>query len=185
MCEKVTGEQALFSSNLIFLRIELLPNFIFQCYRPQTWQLHLFFSCSLHFWYSKSVWVGQVTLSCKGPIPIYYSESESRCLRIYCCIPKENLTLMSNLWKARVLSIVSYAATSPNSSFHSFKHFTVKLPQWSQVRSLQRIELLKKGGWWSSTKNFVTTKGTSKRRYPVRLKSMYHRPSLKFKYLKK
>ena len=28
---------------LVFLRFELLPNFIFQCYRPQTWQLYLFF----------------------------------------------------------------------------------------------------------------------------------------------
>ena len=29
---------------LIFLRFELPPNFIFQCYRPQTWQfLHIFF----------------------------------------------------------------------------------------------------------------------------------------------
>ena len=126
-----------------------------------------------------------MTLSCKGAIPIYYRESESRCVRVYCCIPKGNLTLMSNLWKARLLSIFRYAATSPNSSFHSFKHFTVKLPQWSQVRTLQRIELLKKGGWWSSTKNFATIREKSKRKYPVRLKSMYHRPSLKFKYLKK
>ena len=36
---------------LIFLRFELPPNFIFQCYRPQTWQFYLFFSCSFHFWY--------------------------------------------------------------------------------------------------------------------------------------
>ena len=28
---------------LIFLRFELPPNFIFQCYRPQTWQFYLFF----------------------------------------------------------------------------------------------------------------------------------------------
>ena len=28
---------------LIFLRFELLPNFIFECYRPQTWQFYLFF----------------------------------------------------------------------------------------------------------------------------------------------
>ena len=28
---------------LIFLRFELLPNFIFQCYRLQTWQFYLFF----------------------------------------------------------------------------------------------------------------------------------------------
>ena len=28
---------------LIILRIKLLPNFIFQCYRPQTRQLYLFF----------------------------------------------------------------------------------------------------------------------------------------------
>ena len=28
---------------LIFLRFELAPNFIFQCYRPQTWQFYLFF----------------------------------------------------------------------------------------------------------------------------------------------
>ena len=27
---------------LIFLRFELLPNLIFQCYRPQTWQFFLF-----------------------------------------------------------------------------------------------------------------------------------------------
>ena len=29
---------------LIFLRFELPPKFIFQCYRPQTWQLYLFFT---------------------------------------------------------------------------------------------------------------------------------------------
>ena len=29
---------------LVFLRFKLLPNFIFQCYRPQTWQLYLFFT---------------------------------------------------------------------------------------------------------------------------------------------
>ena len=28
---------------LIFLRFKLLPNFIFQCYRHQTWQFYLFF----------------------------------------------------------------------------------------------------------------------------------------------
>ena len=28
---------------LVFLRFKLLPNFIFQCYRPQTWQFYLFF----------------------------------------------------------------------------------------------------------------------------------------------
>ena len=28
---------------LVFLRFKLLLNFIFQCYRPQTWQLYLFF----------------------------------------------------------------------------------------------------------------------------------------------
>ena len=28
---------------LVFLRFKLLPNFIFQCYRPQTWQIYLFF----------------------------------------------------------------------------------------------------------------------------------------------
>ena len=28
---------------LIFLRFELLPDFIFQCYRPQTWQFYLIF----------------------------------------------------------------------------------------------------------------------------------------------
>ena len=27
---------------LIFLRFELPPNLIFQCYRPQTWQSYLF-----------------------------------------------------------------------------------------------------------------------------------------------
>ena len=28
---------------LVFLRFKLLPNVIFQCYRPQTWQFYLFF----------------------------------------------------------------------------------------------------------------------------------------------
>ena len=28
---------------LVFLRFKLLPNFIFLCYRPQTWQLYLVF----------------------------------------------------------------------------------------------------------------------------------------------
>ena len=28
---------------LIFLRLELPPNFIFQCYRPQTWQFYISF----------------------------------------------------------------------------------------------------------------------------------------------
>ena len=32
---------------LVFLRFKLLPNFIFQCYRPQT--CLLIFSCSFHF----------------------------------------------------------------------------------------------------------------------------------------
>ena len=27
---------------LLFLKFNLLPNFIFQCYRPQTWQFYLF-----------------------------------------------------------------------------------------------------------------------------------------------
>ena len=36
-------------------RFKLPPNFIFQCYRPQTWQFY-FFSlspCSFNFWYSQ------------------------------------------------------------------------------------------------------------------------------------
>ena len=43
----MAGGQALPSSNffhtilLIFLRLELSPPFIFQCYRPQTWQFYL------------------------------------------------------------------------------------------------------------------------------------------------
>ena len=28
---------------LLFLRFELLQNFIFECYRPQTWQFYLFY----------------------------------------------------------------------------------------------------------------------------------------------
>ena len=32
---------------LVFLRFKLLPNFIFQCYRPQTWQFYLFFPAQL------------------------------------------------------------------------------------------------------------------------------------------
>ena len=28
---------------LIFLRFDLPPNFIFECYRPQTWQFYLVF----------------------------------------------------------------------------------------------------------------------------------------------
>ena len=45
-------EKGLLSSNIfpyivqilsVFLRFKLLPNFIFQCYRHQTWQFYLFF----------------------------------------------------------------------------------------------------------------------------------------------
>ena len=39
---------------LPFPIFKLPPNFIFQCYRPQTWQSYLFFSCSFHFWCSQS-----------------------------------------------------------------------------------------------------------------------------------
>ena len=28
---------------LVFLRFKLLPDFLFQCYRPQTWQFYLLF----------------------------------------------------------------------------------------------------------------------------------------------
>ena len=34
---------------LIFLRFELPPDLIFQCYRPQTWQFYISFSSSFHF----------------------------------------------------------------------------------------------------------------------------------------
>ena len=37
---------------LILPGIKELPNFIFQCYRHQTWHI---VSCSFHFWYSQSV----------------------------------------------------------------------------------------------------------------------------------
>ena len=42
---KVAGEQGLLSHTnpLSILRFKLLPNFIFQCYRRQTWQFYLFF----------------------------------------------------------------------------------------------------------------------------------------------
>ena len=56
------------------LRFELPPNFIFQCYRPQTWQFYLFFFSALSIssihklLLSKFKVVGHVTHYCKGPI---------------------------------------------------------------------------------------------------------------------
>ena len=50
---------------LIFLRFELPPNFIFYCYRSQTWQFYLVFP-SLFISGTHKVWVGHVTRSCKG-----------------------------------------------------------------------------------------------------------------------
>ena len=49
------------------------PNFIFQCYRPQTWQFFLFFpalsiSSIQSPKYYISGWVGHVTHCCKRPI---------------------------------------------------------------------------------------------------------------------
>ena len=47
-----------------------LPNFIFECYRPQTWQFYLFFPALFISGIHKVPgWIGHVTRSCKGPIP--------------------------------------------------------------------------------------------------------------------
>ena len=54
---------------LLFLRFKLLPNFIFQCYRPQTWQFYLFF-------HALSV-SGHVTVSCKGLSNLTFRENTS------------------------------------------------------------------------------------------------------------
>ena len=44
---------------LPFPIFKLLPNVIYKCYRPQTWQFYLFFPSFFHFWYSQSArWVG-------------------------------------------------------------------------------------------------------------------------------
>ena len=46
--EKVAGARLAIQQHLsiqillVFLSFKLLPNFIFQCYRPQTWQFYLF-----------------------------------------------------------------------------------------------------------------------------------------------
>ena len=98
----------------------------------------------------------------------------------------QELNISTN-WTAAeaILSIYRYAATSSNSPFHSFKHFTVKLPQWSQVCTLQRMGFLIKRGCLSSTNAFATIKEKSKSVYTVLLKGMCHRPSLKLKSLKK
>ena len=49
---------------LIFLRFELLPNFIFHCYRPQTWQSTYFFPA----FSTLLVFKGHVGHCCKRPI---------------------------------------------------------------------------------------------------------------------
>ena len=51
---------------LIFLRFERLQNFIFECYRPQTWQFYLFFPALFISGIHSAR--GHVTRSCKGPI---------------------------------------------------------------------------------------------------------------------
>ena len=55
---------------LVFLSFKLLPNFIFQCYRPQTWQFYLFSPAlsisAIHELLGINLRVvGHVTLSCK------------------------------------------------------------------------------------------------------------------------
>ena len=39
---------------IIFLKFELPPNFIFQCYRPQTWQFYIFFPALSFLVFTKS-----------------------------------------------------------------------------------------------------------------------------------
>ena len=59
---------------LIFTRFELLQHFIFEFYRPQTWQFYSFFPALFISGIHKvsglkfGGWIGHVTMSCKGPI---------------------------------------------------------------------------------------------------------------------
>ena len=71
------ANQQLFPIQILlpFPIFKLLPNFIFHCYRPQTWQLYLFFP-ALFISGTRKVpglkfkgGVGHMTRSCKGPIP--------------------------------------------------------------------------------------------------------------------
>ena len=59
---------------LVFPIFKLPPNFIFQCYRSQTWQLYLVFpTLSISAIHKVLLlhlgWVGHVTLRCKRQIP--------------------------------------------------------------------------------------------------------------------
>ena len=57
------------SSNNICKNFKLLPNSIFQWYRPQTWQVYLLLPALFISGIQKvSGWVHHVTLNCKGPI---------------------------------------------------------------------------------------------------------------------
>ena len=71
------ASQQLFPIQILlpFPIFKLLPNLIFQCYRPQTWQFYLvipalFISGTQKVPGLKFNGVGHVTRSCKEPIPL-------------------------------------------------------------------------------------------------------------------
>ena len=87
------GPSTLANARLVSIQIllplpifKLLPNFIFECYRPQTWHFYLFFPALFISGTHKvpglkfKGGVGHVTMSCKGPIEQNFFQISLFCL---------------------------------------------------------------------------------------------------------
>ena len=113
---------------LVFLRFKLLPNFIFQCNRSQTWQFYLFFPglsiSAIHE-------VLGITLSCKRLVRLVVAYNLKCILQSQRCILK------------------SFALIGNNAS--SIRHFVKEKQQLNCVlhHDTKQLIVLKEAGWLS------------------------------------